>query len=819
MRASRCRRRGRVTKQGYEVIAGGTLLWIPEETHEVNKDISLLQVEDGQFVDASTEIVKDIFCQCAGVVEVVQKNDILREAIVKPGELHEVADVEEFLSIEPQIVRPGDRICGIDVECLKYVEPVETPDGPALLFRPIEEFPVSDDPSVPSQESTDLRLRSVQRIPFKDGDRVRSVEGVELLRTQLVLEIGQDAPQLAADIELVGDPEDPEIQRLQIVILESLVIRRDISSGETHGSTQTQLLVEDGQQLQIGSVVASTQILSKEPGEVRGIREGAEALRRILVVRDRDMEVVEVPADAKIPSKGEFVVAGYKIAPDRFLETSGQIVGIEPGEDATTKQLRLRHARPYRISNGAALLVEDGTLVQRGDTLVLLVFERAKTGDIIQGLPRIEELLEARKPKEACLLARHDGTVEVAADGELIVVRVVREDGEVQQEDTLGSSQSITVGNGQRVGPATPLTDGPANPHEILDIFFNYYQERGDSVYESTCMAMRQVQSFLVNEVQAVYQSQGIDIADKHIEVIVRQMTSKVKIEDEGDTTMLPGELVELRQSAQVNAAMEITGGAPSYYRPVLLGITKASLNTDSFVSAASFQETTRVLTEAAIEGKSDWLRGLKENVIIGRLIPAGTGFNAYEETYSSYPESNGDGMDVGEADAEVTSMVLDDNTARSYGAIDGLTSTVVPTPGLAEEMVDDGSAIGDARLPQTAIDDVKIDDGVDDGDADIAGGIDDGDVGIDDEIDDGDVGIDNGDEDEVDEADDEDEDEDEDIFGEDSDDEDSGDGNGDMDMNADMDVDMRADIAVDDNVNGNVDIGVGLDTNDGEFV
>jgi DNA-directed RNA polymerase subunit beta' len=132
-----------------------------------------------------------------------------------------------------------------------------------------------------------------------------------------------------------------------------------------------------------------------------------------------------------------------------------------------------------------------------------------------------------------------------------------------------------------------------------------------------------------------VYQSQGIDISDKHIEVIVRQMTSKVRVDDGGDTIILPGELMELRQIEQVNEAMSITGGAPAQYTPVLLGITKASLNTDSFISAASFQETTRVLTEAAIEGKSDWLRGLKENVIIGRLIPAGTGFNIHDEPIS----------------------------------------------------------------------------------------------------------------------------------------------------------------------------------------
>jgi DNA-directed RNA polymerase subunit beta' len=177
---------------------------------------------------------------------------------------------------------------------------------------------------------------------------------------------------------------------------------------------------------------------------------------------------------------------------------------------------------------------------------------------------------------------------------------------------------------------------------------------------------LQHVQSFLVNEVQSVYQSQGIDISDKHIEVIVRQMSSKCRIEDGGDTTMLPGELVEIYQVEQVNEAMSITGGAPAAYTPVLLGITKASLNTDSFISAASFQETTRVLTEAAIEGKSDWLRGLKENVIIGRLIPAGTGFNAYEEATAPEIDTSFESA-ILDDDMVLQDVVLDDRTARSY--------------------------------------------------------------------------------------------------------------------------------------------------------
>jgi DNA-directed RNA polymerase subunit beta' len=293
------------------------------------------------------------------------------------------------------------------------------------------------------------------------------------------------------------------------------------------------------------------------------------------------------------------------------------------------------------------------------------VFERAKTGDIIQGLPRIEELLEARKPKEACVLAKKPGIAEVSRlEEEAVAIRVIEDSGTVT-EYPIGVSQNVIVSDGAVVEAGMPLTDGPANPHEILEIFFNLNYSQGE--YASALEALQRVQTFLVNEVQLVYQSQGIDIADKHIEVIVRQMTSKVRMDDGGDTTMLPGELVELRQVEQVNEAMSITGGARAQYTPMLLGITKASLNTDSFISAASFQETTRVLTEAAIEGKSDWLRGLKENVIIGRLIPAGTGFNAYEEVSAMNEDldpMSGSVLDDGDDSLDV---VLDDRTARAY--------------------------------------------------------------------------------------------------------------------------------------------------------
>ncbi|OUL22010.1 DNA-directed RNA polymerase subunit beta'' [Nostoc sp. 106C] len=705
-------------KLGYEVVQGGTLLWIPEESHEVNKDISLLLVEDGQFVEAGTEVVKDIFCQNSGVVEVTQKNDILREVVIKPGELLMVDDPEAVIGRDNTFIQPGEEFQGTVATELRYIQYVESPEGPALLSRPVVEFAVPSNPDVPSttsvsqQTGRSIQLRAVQRLPYKDSERVKSVEGVELLRTQLVLEIEQEgehdhnASPLAADIELVADTEDPDVQRLQLVILESLVIRRDIAADATQGSTQTSLEVQDGQSIAPGAVVARTQILCKEGGTVRGVQKGSENVRRCLVLRD-SVDKITINTNVQPTVKaGDLLVEGAEIAPGVFAPESGQVINVKntaaaavTGESALSTQkysVSLRVGRPYRVSPGAVLQIEDGDLVQRGDNLVLLVFERAKTGDIIQGLPRIEELLEARKPKEACILCRRAGEVKVVyGDGdEAIAIKVVEPNG-VVTDYPLGPGQNLVVTDGSHVVAGQPLTDGPSNPHEILEIFFSLGSE--DGVYACASHALQKVQTFLVNEVQLVYQSQGIDIADKHIEVIVRQMTNKVRIDDGGDTTMLPGELVELRQVEQVNEAMAITGGARAQYTPVLLGITKASLNTDSFISAASFQETTRVLTEAAIEGKSDWLRGLKENVIIGRLIPAGTGYNAYEETGAIDDYAALESTSVLDEVDDPLDMVLDDRTARTYN-LDS-PSLVEPTFGsrrAERSILDDDDLIAD---------------------------------------------------------------------------------------------------------------------------
>jgi DNA-directed RNA polymerase subunit beta' len=253
----------------------------------------------------------------------------------------------------------------------------------------------------------------------------------------LVLEMeSTSTPQLAADIELIKDEESGEL-RLQLVILESLTIRRDTAGDNLGGSTYTEALVTDGQHIAPGAVVARTEIRCKHPGEVRGIRQGAESVRRVLIVRDTDRSIVETQAAKPTVKVGKLVVAGSQIAEGTTSPESGEVVEVHDD------RVVLRMARPYRVSPGAILHIDNGDLVQRGDNLVLLVYERSKTGDIIQGLPRIEELLEARKPKEACILNRRDGTASVVynEDGEPTEIKVIDASGAVEEYTHRRSAQ------------------------------------------------------------------------------------------------------------------------------------------------------------------------------------------------------------------------------------------------------------------------------------------------------------------------------------------------------------------------------------------
>ena len=290
-------------------------------------------------------------------------------------------------------------------------------------------------------------------------------------------------------------------------------------------------------------------------------------------------------------------------------------VSIKDNKGKTAKLVSTNSVARYLLSVGINIVVSEGDKVRAGDILAKIPRETTKTKDITGGLPRVAELFEARKPKDFAVISEIDGVVAFGKDAKgkrkIIVTPEVGE----EKEYLIPKGKHISVQEGDRVTPGDALMDGVNNPHDLLAI-------KGE----------KELARYLVDEVQEVYRLQGVKINDKHMEVIVRQMLRRVRITDPGDTAFIADEQVERYRFQEENDKVIAQGGRPSIGDPLLLGITKASLSTQSFISAASFQETTRVLTEASLSGKTDYLRGLKENVIMGRLIPAGTGLVMYRK-------------------------------------------------------------------------------------------------------------------------------------------------------------------------------------------
>jgi DNA-directed RNA polymerase subunit beta' len=365
------------------------------------------------------------------------------------------------------------------------------------------------------------------------------------------------------------------------------------------------LNVRDGQKIEAGTQLAewdpfAQPIVAEVPGTVRfnDIIEGVTMNEQLDEVTGLSRKSIIESRDAD--SQPRLVIEDDKGNPKTL-----------PGGDQPAR---------YNLPVGANITINDGDQVDAGEVIARIPRETTKTKDITGGLPRVAELFEARKPKEHAVISEIEGVVSFGKDtkGKRKVVVTPDIDGKLRTdmatEYLIGKGKHINVHAGDRVKAGDPLMDGAANPHDILKV-----------------LGEKELARYMVDEVQEVYRLQGVKINDKHIETIVRQMLRRVRVSEVGDTSFLIDEQVEKGQFDAENERVVAAGGKPATGEPLLLGITKASLSTESFISASSFQETTKVLTEAAISGRVDYLRGLKENVIMGRLIPAGTGLSAYK--------------------------------------------------------------------------------------------------------------------------------------------------------------------------------------------
>jgi DNA-directed RNA polymerase subunit beta' len=370
------------------------------------------------------------------------------------------------------------------------------------------------------------------------------------------------------------------------------------------------LAVGDGTAVRAGQLLASWDphtrpIITEYGGVVKfeNVEEGATVQRQIDEITGLSTLVVIDPKRRTGSSKG--------LRPQvKLLDEAGQEIKIAGTE----------HPVNITFQVGSIITVKDGQRVAVGEVLARIPQETSKTRDITGGLPRVAELFEARAPKDAGMLAEITGTVSFGKDTKGKQRLIITDVDNVAHEFLIPKEKHVMVHDGQVVNGGEVIVDGPADPHDILRL-----------------QGVEALARYVIDEVQDVYRLQGVRINDKHIEVIVRQMLRRVQVDDPGETRFIPGEQVERADVLEENEKVQADGRKPASFSYMLLGITKASLSTDSFISAASFQETTRVLTEAAIMGKKDELRGLKENVIVGRLIPAGTGM-AYHNARKAVP-------------------------------------------------------------------------------------------------------------------------------------------------------------------------------------
>ncbi len=435
------------------------------------------------------------------------------------------------------------------------------------------------------------------------------------------------------------------------------------SHGGRKGLTDTALKTADSGYLTRRLVDVSHEIIVREDDCYAGRKPQGMKVRAIFGADGREIEGLKdrltgrFAAEAVVhPQTGEVMVgqnefiteekakeicdAGIAEVSIRSIFTCASRVGV----CAKCYGKNMATTLPVQVGEAVGTIAAQ-SIGEPGTQLTMRTFHTggiAATGDITQGLPRVEELFEVRKPKGCATICEVEGVVDIDNSDNLNHIKVKDEaTGEVKKEYVLPFNAEVKVKKGDRVAPGVLLNAGSVFPQDILRV-----------------QGVKGVQDYILEQVQSVYRSQGVDINDKHIEIIVRQMLKKVRVESSGDTDLLPGELVDMTTFQDECGKAMAKGGAPALAKRVLLGITKASLATDSFLSAASFQETSRVLTEAAIRTKRDYLVGLKENVIIGKLIPAGTGMKDYKNLSPQFIGSYKDS----------TANVSDEMATGTYG-------------------------------------------------------------------------------------------------------------------------------------------------------
>nr|WLD05945.1 RNA polymerase b''-subunit [Meringosphaera mediterranea] len=632
------------------IIKNQKILFIPEENHfPMIKKGEFKQQKSSEIKNTGAQLTNNIFARLNGFIETTEQGDKITRIKIKPGKLIKVQKLtqrklKQLLALRHKICFAGERVFNdIKLEYTAVIDIIQTNDSLGLLLRPVQEFNVSKS-YLQTETSTNLA-----HVEFKN-----SKSNYPRL-TVMTTNPGYTRLNLIDNAIWMKSPE--KVSKINLKISIKVLLKTKFTNSSTLGFIRENIVDLPylftkryfTKQLQFHSLVQENQYVFKHTilgkilttinknSELQGIKKRKDKLSQMLLFSKQDYAIYPNRDNFIYYKKGDFIKAGDKLSPQIKVAYSGKITEI------TNKLITIHKATPIFLAGNTEFYKKEGSFIREKDLLGTISFKQIITGDIIQGLPKIEEILEARKKKVPALLASKPGIITRLNKKEIKVLgngggytddimeptpkpTAFLETGDVYDLVKLKNKNRIIVKQNDYIYLGQPLTEGPIDLHSLLETYFKCYDGMYNS-YQAAYLSFKQVQSILIRDIQQIYQTQGVEIGDKHLEIIVKRMTSKVIIEKSGRSSLLPGELIELKQVNEINKVLDFYNYELVTYQPKLLGITRASLSANSFISAASFQETTRVLTAAAIEGKVDWLTGLKENVIIGRLIPAGTGF------------------------------------------------------------------------------------------------------------------------------------------------------------------------------------------------
>jgi DNA-directed RNA polymerase subunit beta' len=612
---------------------------LQEETFFINKDIYNLFIENNAWVEKKTQIAKNIYNKKSGFAEIVTLNRIISKVRIKPGLYINIKNLdvkkEGFeKKFHKKLFFPGEKIVNrFDIKFLTYTEVIKNAKNTFLLLR-IAFFYVIPRIRTKQSKSINTKYSQIYSKTFKYRDNVSFVKkkSANLIKTKLIFSnIEKSSNSVTIKSSFFEDIKNSI--SLQYDVFENVFNKNELFKKVDSKQFDVSLFVKDNQYIEPYTILGNIQIFGKISLKIKHLKERKfKKFRRILIISTENYKTLFTEDENLITNKKDFIKIGDLISKNIISQDSGKI------EHNSGNKVKIRLAKPFLFSKDAAVFFSNNEFVQENENLGILFYKRAQTEDIVQGLPKIEEILEARKPKKELKSPKIPGLIL----DKIITVRIIEFKltniakfvyvnkrgfkfyfiAKDQHEFFLNSNSFINSGQ--------PINAGFTNPHVTIN-YLNSCYKKFLNPYEAAYRSLRKIQSYVLNSVQKIYYSQGVIIADTHLEIIIKQMTSKIKITDRGGSGISLGEYINLKYIYYIDKTLKKTKAKKTFYRPVVLGITKASLITESFISAASFQETVRVLTAAAIQGKVDWLTGLKETVIVGRLITAGTGFNSYE--------------------------------------------------------------------------------------------------------------------------------------------------------------------------------------------